>query len=292
MARGSEAHKVRRFEILLYSILARARPAPLAELLKKLFRVRRRVVKAAHGCRFWIDPASHFGFHTLRDGVYERNQTELALRLLRPGDTFIDIGANEGYFSILASSAVGAGHVHCIEPQSRLQPIIGENISLNGAASVTVHRLALSDRAGPVHLHLTPWTNTGASSMFRHGGTGRARETVPAATLDGFFEENSLGAVRLVKMDCEGAEEMVVAGGGRTLGEKRIRFVYIEYHPVMIGEEACMRTHERMKDYGYVFTRITRLGLGVYHMPGYERALKPLGELRVNCGPPPGGPLT
>jgi predicted methyltransferase len=71
-----------------------------------------------------VDPVWVFGIALLRDGIYEPQMTKLLYTLLRPSDTFLDVGGNEGYFSVIASTLVPDGAVHCIEPQERLHPVL------------------------------------------------------------------------------------------------------------------------------------------------------------------------
>src|SRR3954470_828715 len=82
--------------------LFRVRPAPLAVAMKALLRVRRLPVTTAEGT-FWLDPASSQGLCLLKNDVYEPPMLETLKSYLRPGDTFADVGANEGYFSVVAS---------------------------------------------------------------------------------------------------------------------------------------------------------------------------------------------
>src|SRR5919199_6399489 len=106
-----------------YAALMRVRPAQLGDVLKKLLRVRRRYVRSATGQTFWLDPVTVLGLHLMSEGLHEPQMCKLFELILRPGDCVIDVGGNEGYFSVLASALVKHGQVHCIEPQSRLQPI-------------------------------------------------------------------------------------------------------------------------------------------------------------------------
>ncbi len=264
-----------------YSVLLQVRPTQLGDLLKKCLRVRRQYVRTSTGHSFWADPVSVFGLRLLLDGIYEPQMTRILESVLRPDDTFVDVGGNEGYFSILASTLVPHGAVHCIEPQTHLQPILGENTRINSAHTVVVHQTALSSSEGEVTLFLRPSTNTGASSLFRHWRIGFTRERVRATTLDAFFRDNSLGRVRLLKMDCEGAEPLIISGGRNVLGQRRIDFIAVEYHPLICGTERCLDTHEELKRRGYLLTKVG--GRYVYHLPGLEKELQPLGELRVDC---------
>src|SRR5437868_13564952 len=80
-------------------LLAQLRPIEIADLIKWLFRFSYQELKI--GSRtFWLDPVSHFGQRLLVHGVHERKVTEAICCLLRSGDTFVDVGANEGYFSL------------------------------------------------------------------------------------------------------------------------------------------------------------------------------------------------
>lgn len=238
--------------------------------------IRRRPVQTKTGHQFWVDPVSVFGLQLMRDGIHERHMTSLVELLLRPSDVFIDIGANEGYFSVVAASQVGDGAVHCIEPQGRLQEILRKNFELNGS-KVLVHQTAISNEDGYVNLFLRPSTNTGASSIFRPWKLGSSTECVPCTTLDSFFFTNSIARARLIKIDCEGAEAFVIEGGKRILTEHRMDFIALEYHPSICGVEKCLETHERFTSAGYVVTTVA--GLCVYHLPSQGQDLRSLGDV-------------
>jgi FkbM family methyltransferase len=171
----------------LHSTLMRVRPAQLGAALKRVLRIRRTVVASDAGHQFWADPVSVFGRRLAETGTYEPRMTTLLQAVLRPADVFVDIGGNEGYFSVVAAALVGAGGVYCVEPQSRLKEIIKKNFELNGS-DVVLSQCALSNHNGHVDLYLRPSTNTGASSVFRHWKVGSSAERVATATLDSFFE--------------------------------------------------------------------------------------------------------
>lgn len=222
-----------------------------------------------------------FGFTLLSEGIYESQMTQLLELVLRPSDIFVDIGGNEAYFSVIASSLVENGKVYCIEPQSRLSNIIRENIKINNSAAIKVYRLAISDQAGEVDLFLRPSTNTGASSLFRYWKIGTVKETVPTITLEQFFAENSLTRVRLMKVDCEGAESLVFRGAKSIIEQKLIEFIALEYHPHICGNDNCNTIHQLLCNNGYILTKVN--GQCIYHLPGSEIDLKPLGDLIFNC---------
>lgn len=264
-----------------YQTLLSIRPAQLGNLVKQVLQVKRKHIQTDSGYTFYADPVSVFGFTLLSEGIYESQMTKLLESLLRPSDIFLDIGGNEGYFSVIASSLVHDGKVYCIEPQSRLQSIIAENIRINNSNAIEVYRLAISNQTGEVELFLRPSTNTGASSLFRHWKIGSIKESVPAITLDKFFQQNSINRVRLLKIDCEGAEYLVFEGGKGVIKQKLIEFIALEYHPHICGKDKCNNIHESLCNNGYILTKLH--SQCIYHLPSLETDLKHLGALTLNC---------
>jgi len=88
-------------------------------------------------------------------GLYELDTARIIRKLLRPGDTFVDGGANIGYFSLIAAKAVGpAGRVHAFEPQPDNRRRLEEHVAMNSLSKVvTIHPVALSDARGRMELH-------------------------------------------------------------------------------------------------------------------------------------------
>jgi len=260
----------------LYRRLLSVRPAQMGKVLKRVLFVQRRAITLPTEKRFWIDPVSVFGLHLIDQGVYEPAMTHLVKGILRPGDVFVDVGGNEGYFSVIASGCVSDGSVLCIEPQSRLLPIIEANAHLNNVTSIAVEQVALADVEGKIKLYLRPSTNTGASSLFPHWRMGRIGEEVVQTTLDCLLQKYAFKHVRLLKCDCEGAEYLVVKGGKGSLAEHRISFISMEYHPGICGLERCKETDCLLRSAGYVLSKVQ--GLTIYHIPGLEKELEFMGK--------------
>src|SRR3569832_897765 len=87
--------------------------------------------------------------------VWAEAETRLFRELITPGMVVIDVGANIGYFSLLASTLVGAeGSVHAFEPDPLNCKFLRKNVRLNRAANVKVVQAALSSNDEPVHLFL------------------------------------------------------------------------------------------------------------------------------------------
>ena len=235
----------------LHKAILRIRPALVADWVKAVIRVRRVKVTAA-GSMFLVDPISRFGRQLLDEGTYEPDLISLLERTLRPGDTFIDVGASEGFFSVLASRLVGDGRVVAVEPQARSVNVLEANLSLNSCTNVLVQRSAVVDTRRPVTLSTGPSSNPGASGLY-HRRFGARATVVEGLPLDFVVERLGLAHVRVIKIDAEGAELLVVQGARRTLAQGMVDVLSIDLHHG-VGEDPHGRfaTIDRyLADLGY-----------------------------------------
>jgi FkbM family methyltransferase len=209
-------------------LLLRVRPQPLVSTLKRLLGVKRRVVTTAQGT-FYVDPVSGFGHSLIAVGAYEPGMVQVLRKYLTGGATFVDVGANEGYHSVVASTIVGpSGRVIAIEPQSRLLPVLSKNLEMNKCPNVTVVRSAVSDRKGSANLYLYPSTNPGASSLTCPTKYPLPSEHVETATLNEIFVETHLLSCDLLKVDVEGSEHQVIFGSEHLFRSRLIRALALE----------------------------------------------------------------
>jgi FkbM family methyltransferase len=155
-------------------------------------------------------------------GLYELDTARAIKRALRPGDTFIDGGANIGYFTLIAAKAVGpSGRVHAFEPQPDNRRRLAEHVAMNGLGDVvTIHPVALSDRPGEVELHTfeNPAANHGQSTFFVTPDVATRKVTVESVRLDDYLPSV---VSRLIKLDIEGAEPLAISGMTGTLRAHR-----------------------------------------------------------------------
>jgi FkbM family methyltransferase len=172
-------------------------------------------------------------------------------RILRPGDVFVDIGANIGYFSLLASGIVGnRGQVIAFEPLSENVACLLDTCSRNQAQNIVCLSLALNDVGGLVTLHLPDDGQVGLTSL-RPVGTRTRR--VLCCRLDGILDETLFAKVRLIKLDVEGAEMNVVNGMERLFERGHRPFVICEVTDAFtrsLGSSASMLV-QRFASYDY-----------------------------------------
>lgn len=145
------------------------------------------------------------------EGVWEPYETSLLLALLQPGDVFVDVGANIGYFSVLAASVVGAqGAVFAFEPDAGNCRLLQASAELNGQQQlITVVEAGLSDVAGEGQLFLSE-DNLGDHQIF---ASDSCRDSVPIALHNGSdFLAPHLQRLDLLKVDTQGSEFQVLAG--------------------------------------------------------------------------------
>jgi FkbM family methyltransferase len=237
----------------LADAVLKIRPAALASLVARVCRLdKRRMVETAEGT-FFLNPVSHLG-SALLHGNYEPQTTAILSRFLQPGGVFIDMGANEGYFSVVASRLVGAeGTVISVEPQSRLQSVIQANLAANRSSNVRLVRCVVSDRTGNVELSLSPDTHTGSSSLFRQTKYTLPTEEVPSFSLGDFLDRVGVQQCDLVKIDIEGSEYDVLMAAGDVLRRGALKHIAIEiHHSVLVNRGLSADTlHDHLIDCGY-----------------------------------------
>jgi FkbM family methyltransferase len=211
--------------------LARIRPVELAEVLKTLTGISYGEF-TVDGRTWYLDPASNFGNRLLSEGSYEPEATSALLGLLRPGDVFLDVGANEGWFSVRAAEKIGdGGRSVAIEPQARLWPVIIRNFMLNRLHNYVLVPYAAGAAEGFTEILLYPSLNTGASSLVPQLRTrARRRQKAGVLRLDRICQLHRIPHVRLAKIDVEGFELEALKGAGDVLG-RGIDHIFIELHP-------------------------------------------------------------
>lgn len=171
---------------------------------------------------------------------------------MRPGDTAIDLGANQGIFTNAFAAAVGpSGRVAFVEPIPWQFERVQANVKTNHFNNVTGVQAAISNRAGQAELSLGGG-DTSASIAHSFGG---ASITVDTATLDGICEANDLTRVDFIKADVEGEEIHALEGASRVIERD---------HPVFCMEINNMDTYKRimeiMRPHGYSPYRFDRGG--------------------------------
>lgn len=188
--------------------------------------------------------------------LFEPLTTHLVLDCLRPGMTFVDVGANRGYFSILAARRVtGSGQVYSFEPNPAVMADFKTHVALNNVENIVQGSdLAITDSAGhEVELFISTCpTNSGLSSltpseeMLAQGALTPANTIrVRTETLDQWSEVVRIDKpIDLIKIDVEEAEDLVLRGMTRLLKDAPPHRIVVETTP-------HSPAHCSLSEYGY-----------------------------------------
>jgi FkbM family methyltransferase len=167
-------------------------------------------------CLAW---QNDLGNHFLA-GDFEEPEYAFVQRFLKPGMVVLDIGANEGYYTVLASKCVGpSGVVIGFEPSPRERRRLGMNLWMNHCENVRVEKLAMGSAEGHVILHVVEGSETGCNSLRPPDVKGKTRDVqVDVITLDQFLLRRAIPRIDFIKMDIEGAELSALQGATKLLG--------------------------------------------------------------------------
>ncbi len=170
------------------------------------------VASTFFGSRIAGNTADHIPRKLFLFGIWEPNLTHWVWERLRPGETFVDVGANLGYYSLLASTLVGdTGKVIAVEASPTNAAQLQRNLALNRNRNVRVVQAAASDRVGTLSLYRGPPGRPGQSGVIAGEGLEYECE-VPAAPLCEILTPSEISTARIIKIDVEGAEWSVIAG--------------------------------------------------------------------------------
>lgn len=187
------------------------------------------------GMRFYLQRLDDAISDTLRMGAeYESAETRVFKERLRPGMTVFDLGANIGYYSVLASRLVGpTGRVFSFEPDIDNLHLLQRNLRANGCANVEVCPYAVSESLGFADLYRNDSAPSAHSIAVPPPGSVAGRRVV-SVPLDGLFPPGI--CPNLVKMDIEGAEFAALRGMRRMLADPRLEAVVLECLPSILAK--------------------------------------------------------
>ena len=153
--------------------------------------------------------------------AYEKIETRFIRGVLKAADVFVDVGANVGWFTMLASTIIGKkGRIHAFEPRRPIVDYLQRTVVLNGLSEViTVYPIGLSNEAKTETLIWNSSSDNGGSASFGRGDASpeMACQTIEVQPLDSL----NLGHVDVIKIDVEGAEPLVLEGAKKTIERDR-----------------------------------------------------------------------
>ena len=164
-----------------------------------------------------LTPSEHIQQQLFWYGYYEKELGDMIKKCLKPGDVFLDIGANIGYFTLLAANSEPTSKVISFEPVKGLFQKLEENISINSFKNITAFNIAVGEINEETELFISGPNNSGMSSFRQPENYSGKKEIVKVVTIDSWFKKARLSKIDLIKLDVEGSELAALKGTQETL---------------------------------------------------------------------------
>ena len=199
--------------------------------------------------------------HFMNDTCYESELAWLMFRVLHEGNVVVDVGANMGFFSLIASRLVGpSGRVIACEPGKNNLPQLRHHIYKNLATNVDIVEQPIWCSNEMVTFYINA-DSRGGNALFDPANwwsndRSRAKPEpieMRATMIDRLFDSDMAAKVRLIKIDTEGAEQKILEGASGLLSTVRPPFIVSEINPHGLAQSGCDETTLRkfMSQFGY-----------------------------------------
>lgn len=180
------------------------------------------------GARFTVNVGDRLGCDFYFDFYQERFLADVFLGALREGQTFIDVGANFGFYSVAGARRVGStGRVYAFEPTPTAFALLGRNVEANALANVSPHEVCVGAASGEVDFFVSAEPSFSSLSQ-----TGRAElaevKRMRAVSIDDFCREHGIQSIDAMKVDVEGFDYAVLLGAKSILDASADVLVMIE----------------------------------------------------------------
>jgi FkbM family methyltransferase len=156
--------------------------------------------------------------------LQESQITKLFESLVKKTSIVVDVGANIGWYSLLAAKS--AKRVHAVEPDPRSYSLLLKSIAANKFDNIVAHPCCVSDHDGVETLYISNTRNKGLHSIVWKAGLQSV--LVRSVTLDALFPTENID---LLKLDVEGAESKALAGARKLVRDRRIKQIIMEWNP-------------------------------------------------------------
>ncbi|AMA73254.1 MULTISPECIES: FkbM family methyltransferase [Aneurinibacillus] len=214
-----------------------------------------------HGPYIYLDQRDVLQNLIIQHGFWEKWVTDTFLGLVKPGMTVLDIGANCGYYSLLAAMHVGPqGKVHAFEPNPFHHDNFMKSIAINGFTHVELHKVALTNTNGETMLYIP---GTGGASIYNPGTPGTAEVKVQTVVFSEYFPKQKID---VIKIDIDGSEPLMMDGLFQLIDSNDEIQIIMEYCPVLwsAGGYHPLPILQKFAERGFSF-----------HIIGYDSQLVP-----------------
>lgn len=194
----------------------------------------------------WWIAVNDFNSDSIFTGDYEIGETKFVSNFLKEEMVVLDIGAHDGYYTLLASKKVGEkGKVIAFEPSPKERKLLHLNLKINMCKNVKVESYALSSQVGESTFYVVVGHDTGCNSLKLPRVSEPTKEIkVSTTTLDDYLKGANINSVDFIKIDAEGAELEIFKGSKR--------FFEKSTHPIIL----CEVSDYRAQPWGYLASDI------------------------------------
>jgi FkbM family methyltransferase len=193
------------------------------------------IVSTVHGFKMELETKDFIQSAIYVHGDWEPEIGTVIRRRLREGDVFVDVGANCGFFSLLAARLVGRrGRVLAIEPNPESADAIERNAVLNGINNIEVIRKAVGQNDSMLDLYVPANSNSGGASLVAREPSMKVIHVV-VEPLDTILAKSGCPTPQLIKIDAEGAEVAILQGGLSTLSQSAGPALLLEISEYSLG---------------------------------------------------------
>lgn len=198
-------------------------------------------------------------------GEYEPFESELFVKNIKQGDTIMDLGANIGYYTLLAARATGeSGKVYSFEPDPDNYKILNDNIRINSFNNIIAISKAVSNVSGKTALYLSD-SNNGDHRIFDYMDEKRHHIDIESISLDDEFENCR---INVMKIDIQGAEGAALEGMKTLLSNNRDIVIFMEFWPWGLRNFGT--------DPGDLLAQLSLLGFNIYHINERNKKILPI----------------
>ena len=241
----------------MLNLILRIRPIILQVLLIKILygnslKRRKFYFLKKYNLHLFLDPFSFLGYVIIKEKTYEQDTIDLILKNLNKNAIFFDVGANEGFFSLIASKVNYEGKIYAFEPQAQLLTIIERNLIKNNCTNCEIINTGIGEKKYTTKINIWPETNTGASSIKRKYRFSNKTQLITIQSLDEFVFNNKIhNQIDLIKIDIEGYEINAIEGMKNLLINKRINTILMDYHMSIITHQEKEKCEKFILSCGY-----------------------------------------
>jgi FkbM family methyltransferase len=242
-----------------YTVLLK--PRPLRAMANATLRALTPATIERYGARIHLNPRDPVVSGALALGVYEKPETRFFLKTVASGMTFLDVGANVGYYSALALARLGpAGRVIAFEPDPETFEYLQRTIAANGPDRTTALNKGLADAPGTLKLYRNS-SNRGDNRFYANDLADNSVD-VEVACADDVLAGLGIGKVDLIKIDVQGFEGKVLCGLERTIRNSPPLTILSEFWPWGLREAGSdpFEVLKRLQGFGLQLHELTADG--------------------------------